>query len=335
MNQTVEPLNFTVPLSFEAHAAAYAAVRSELPQTQQTYLKALAIYAVEYYLRCLGIETDPNQSDWRNPWMAKLIDVADLWLEPYGKLECCYMLPNATVLSISPDAWADRIGYLAVQFTPTLKAVTLLGFTPTPVADLPLSELQSLDQFPDYLQGLRHSSAGLESRLESGPRSAFTSSLASGVSGGMMGTNQQIINLRKWLEGIVETGWQTVEPQESTQIVAVRGQEQFEIAVRQAKLIDVGMDLGEQSVVLSLAITLNPDTSMNVLVQTHPAPGQSYLLPNLKLAMLSETGDVLQEVCSREQDSYIQLRHFRGEAGDSFDIRVSFDQVNITESFIL
>ena len=100
-------------------------------------------------------------------------------------------------------------------------------------------------------------------------------------------------------------------------MATVRGSEQFEIAVRQAKLIDVGMDLGDQSVVLSLAITLNPDTSMNVLVQTYPAPGSSHLPPNLKLTMLSETGDQMQEVCSRAQDSYIQLRHFRGEAGDS------------------
>lgn len=322
MNQIVEPLNFTVPLSFEAHAAADAAIRSQLPQTQQTYLKALAIYGVEYYLRCLGIETDPNQSDWRDPWMARLIDVADLWIEPYGQLECCYMLPNATVLSIPPDAWADRIGYLAVQFAPTLKAVTLLGFTPIPVANLPLSKLQSLDQFPDYLQGLRHNSA---SRLESK------------VSGGAMAEQQviKIINLRKWLEGTVETGWQTIEAQGSNQLAAVRGQEQFEIAVRQAKLINVGMDLGEQSVVLSLAITLNPDTSMNVLVQTYPAPEQSHLPPNLKLEMLSEMDELLQEVCSREQDSYIQLRHFRGEAGDSFHLRVSFEQVGITESFIL
>ncbi|NJL19827.1 MAG: DUF1822 family protein [Leptolyngbyaceae cyanobacterium SM1_3_5] len=86
---------------------------------------------------------------------------------------------------------------------------------------------------------------------------------------------------------------------------------------------------------LSLAITLNLDTSMNVLVQTYPAPGHAHLPPNLKLLMMSETGDRLQEVCSREQDNYIQLKHFRGEAGDSFDIQVRLDHVSITESFVL
>ncbi|MBW4464029.1 MAG: DUF1822 family protein [Pegethrix bostrychoides GSE-TBD4-15B] len=306
MNQTVALTGFTVPLSYEAHAIAQ--------QSPQLYLKALTVYAVELYLRCLGIEADPGQSDWRDPWMAKFIDVADLWVEPYGKLECCTVLPGAERLHVAADAWADRIGYLAVQFDPSLKSATLLGFTPTPSAELPLTELQPLDQFPLYLQ-----------RLSPENQRA-------------VGSNRQIIRLRKWLTGIAETGWQTFEEvlgDSQRQMATVRSPEQFEIAVRQAKLIDVGMDLGEQSVVLSLAITLNPDTSMNVLVQTYPAPGSSYLPPNLKLTMLSETGDHLQEVCSRAQDSYIQLRHFRGEAGDSFDIQITIDHASISESFIL
>jgi Protein of unknown function (DUF1822) len=149
-----------------------------------------------------------------------------------------------------------------------------------------------------------------------------------------MKTQRRTINLRQWLEGRVEAGWQVVETGSPDRLM-VRGAEQFEITVRQAKLIDVGMDLGEQSVVLSLAITVNADTSMNVLVQTHPAPGQSYLPPQLRLTMLTEAGDVLQEVCSRAQDSYIQLRHFRGEAGDSFDLQIGLGQIEITESFIL
>ncbi|MCU0566843.1 MAG: DUF1822 family protein [Oculatellaceae cyanobacterium Prado106] len=142
------------------------------------------------------------------------------------------------------------------------------------------------------------------------------------------------INLRKWLEGTVEAGWQLLDKPDSPAFVAVRSSDQFEITVRQAKLIDVGIDLGNHSVVLSLAITLNPDTSMNVRVQVHPA-SQAHLPPNLKLAMLSETAEVLQEVCAREQDSYIQLRHFQGEAGDSFDIQLSLGQIQILESFIL
>lgn len=319
MNQTVELASFTVPLSYEAHAVA-----RQLSSSRQTYLKALTVYAVEFYLRCLGIATDPSQSDWRDPWMAKFIDVADLWLQPYGKLECCMVLPEAERLEVAADAWADRIGYMAVQLDPSLKSARLLGFTSSPAA-VPLSELQPLDQFPRYLQRFS-------------PASGLTSGLTSGLATSAVSNNRQIIDLRKWLTGIAEAGWQTLEEvlgDSSIQLATVRSPSQAGISVRQAKLIDVGMDLGEQSVVLSLAITLNPDTSMNVLVQIHPAPGNSYLPPNLQLAMLSETGGRLQEVRARAQDSYIQLRHFRGEAGDSFDIQVAIDQASITESFIL
>jgi Protein of unknown function (DUF1822) len=333
MNQSTkppnaEPPNFTVPLSFEAHAAARN-LQNSLPLTQHNYLKALAVYAVDYYLRCLGIATEPHQSDWAEPWIAKLIDVADLWVKPYGKLECCYVLPDATTLHISPDAWGDRIGYLAVQFSPTLKSVTLLGFTPVPVTELPLSELRSLDQFLDHLADLDQTAL-----ISNTDKVQTVGAAMESVMNPDRQTTHPVVNLRNWLEGAVETGWQIIAAQDGRQRVAVRGSDQFEITVRQAKLLDVGMDLGEHSVVLSLAITLNADTSMNVLVQTYPAPGQRHLPPNLKLTMLSETV-VLQEVCSREQDSYVQLRHFRGEAGDSFDIQVSLDQVNILESFVL
>ncbi|MBF2050580.1 MAG: DUF1822 family protein [Elainella sp. C42_A2020_010] len=360
MNQTIEPLTFTVPLSFAAHAMA----QQQGSQTQPTYLKALAVYAVDFYLRCMGIETDLEQSDWHDPWMAKLIDVADLRLKPYGKLECCVVQSDAEVLSISPDAEADRIGYMAVQLEPTLKSATLLGFTPTPAPNLPLTELQSLEQFLTHLQSLAAPNALTDALPEAlidalpdvlpdilpvappiagttpaPPVTAPTSQPASvPVPRPERNPSHPMINLRNWLEGIVETGWQPIEQvlgSSQMPMVAVRSQSQHEITVRQAKLIDVGMELEGQSVVLSLAITLNPDTSMNVLVQLYPAPGNSYLPPHLKLTMLSEAGELLQEICSREQDSYIQLRHFRGEASDIFEIQVSLGEVCISESFVL
>lgn len=309
MSRTLNLLPFIVPLSFEAHAAAQRQLPKTQPQTQPIYLRALAVYAVDFYLRCLGIAASSDHSDWRDPWLSKFNQVADLWVEPWGKIECCPVLPDASHLNISGDAWADRIGYVAVQFESTLKSAILIGFTPTPITDLPLSQLQPIDQFPAYLESI----AAVAVVPAPAP-----------------------IPLRTWLSGAMTTGWQTLEELlgQPTVGLAVRSRP-HEITVRQAKLIDVGMTLGEQSVILSLAITLNSDTSMNVLTQVYPAPQAHHLPPNLKLTMLSETKVVLQEVCSREQDNYIQLHHFRGEAGDSFEIQVSLNQVSICESFIL
>ncbi|NJL19828.1 MAG: DUF1822 family protein [Leptolyngbyaceae cyanobacterium SM1_3_5] len=210
MNQTLKPLYFAVPLAFEAHAIA----QDQSQPTQRSYLKALAVYAVEFYLRCLGIGADFAQGDWRDPWMSKLIDVADVCL-PQGKLECCVVLPNAEVLQISPDAWGDRIAYVAVQMDRSLKSATLLGFIPNPAIDLPLSQLRSIDQLPDFLSQFAQQNLPM---------------------------NRSFINLRNWLEGAFETGWQSLESaleMNQLQAIAVRGEERHEISVRQAKLIDL------------------------------------------------------------------------------------------------
>lgn len=335
MNQAIDPVQFTVPLSFEAHAIAQ---QGQTTATQKTYLKALAVYAVEFYLRCIGFTPDAQQSDWRDPWMAKFLDIADVSLPSQGKLECCWVRPEAQTLQISADAWTDRIAYLAVQISANLKSATLLGFTITPVAELPLSQLRSLAEFPAFLQQMQPSSqaatesATIRTSLEAGSAITMTNNQTDSESVNLP------VNLRQWLEGTVSAGWQTLEAAlglDSMQRAFVRSGDRFEITVRQAKLIDVGMDLGEQSVLLSLAVTPNPDKSMNVLVQLYPVVGTSYLVPGLQLVMLAETGEVLQNICSREQDNYIQLKHFRGEAGDSFDIQVCRDTVCIRESFIL
>lgn len=331
MKQAVDPVQFTIPLSFEAHAIA-----QQSQSNPQGYLKALAVYAVEFYLRCLGLTPDPQQSDWRDPWMAKFLDIADVWL-PEGRLECCLVPPEAQTFQISPDAWADRIGYLAVQISPNLKSAVLLGFTTTAVAELPLSQLEPLIEFPNFLQARSSSQAtALSATIETSLESSTNTTMASNPSDSQL--VHLPVNLRQWLEGNITAGWQTLEAalgMDALQPVAVRSGDRFAITVRQAKLIEVGMDVGEQSVLLSLAVTPNPDTSMNVLVQLYPVAGRLYLIPGIKLVMLSETGEVLQTVCAREQDNYIQLKHFRGEAGDSFDIQVCLDSVCISESFIL
>ena len=71
---------FTVPLSFEAHAIAqrYQRLQSHPKKAKQAYLNALAVHSVDFYLRCLGFETDLEQSDYRNPLIVKFMDVADL-----------------------------------------------------------------------------------------------------------------------------------------------------------------------------------------------------------------------------------------------------------------
>ena len=319
MSHTTEPLLFTVPLSFEAHSIAQHFQRQQLPskKAKQVYLNTLAVYAVDFYLRCLGFELNVDQSDSRNPILVKFMDVADLSVKQLGKLECRPVLSDQQICQIPPDVWTDRVGYVVVQISQTLKQATLLGFTQAAVAELPLSQLRSLSELPTYLNQIR--------QIPVTP--AATAS-----------PDKPPINLRQWLDGAFETGWQTLEDLlgiNNQELVLVRSKTQFKPDIKRAKLIDLGMQLGEQAVALPIAVTLNGDKTLNVLVQAYPGQEQTYLPSNLKLMMLSETGETLQEVCSRDQDNYIQLRHFKGQAGDRFSIQVALGNVSVTEDFVL
>jgi hypothetical protein len=337
MSQIFEPLFFTVPLSFEAHAIARQHQRQQsLPdKSKQVYLNALAVYAVNFYLCCLGFEVEPESSDYLHSWVAKFLDIADLSLKQIGKLECRLVMPDTEILQIPPDAWTDRIGYVAVQLDKTLKSATLLGFTQAPAAEIPLTELRSLAELPEYLHQLR------KNALTNQPAASFdkpTSSSQFTASDNKLVSPSKTVNLRVWLEGVFELEWQPMEEalgSDRMRSIAVRNSTQLQTGVKRAKLIDVGMQLGEQSVILSIAIISTADDMLNILVQIYPGPNIIRVPPNLKLIMLSGKGEVLQQICSRDQDNYIQLRHFHGQAGDQFSIQVILDDVGVTESFVL
>ena len=157
MNQLNEPLTFTVPLSFTAHSLAeqFRCQQSNPQKAKQVYLNTLAVYAVDFYLQCLGVETEIERSDSCNALRLKFMNVADLWVKSIGRLECRPILPKAEVLAIPIEVREDRVGYVAVQFDQSLKQATLVGFTSMAVAELPLDQLRSLEEFPEYLNQLR------------------------------------------------------------------------------------------------------------------------------------------------------------------------------------
>jgi len=70
---------------------------------------------------------------------------------------------------------------------------------------------------------------------------------------------------------------------------------------------------------------------VGILVQVHPTGGEPC---NLRLGLLSESG-VIQEVQSRTQDNYIQLKRFRGNPRECFNIQVAFGEARVTENFVI
>lgn len=313
MYQLNEPSTFTVPLSFEAHEQAERCRKQSSPQkAKQVCLNTLAVYAVDFYLRCLGIETEVDKSDSRNPLYLKFMDVADLWVKSIGRLECCPVLPDSTVMQIPVEVREDRVAYVAVQLERSLKQATLLGFTSNAVAELPLSQLRSLEEFPEFLSQLRHT---------------------------------VWINLRQWFDGIFEGGWQAVDALLVSNHFALatrardltRSQEdlseQSVLEARAWKAIELEQLDGKiTTIVLVLTITpRSPGEGLEIRLQAYPGSGSLYLPPDLRLSIR----DLSTEVCSAQagnEDNWLQLG-FVGHPTEVFSIKVTLEDSSITESF--
>lgn len=303
MQPITEPLTFTVPLSFEAHALAqdYCQQQSNPQKAKQVYLNTLAVYATNYYLQCMGFETNWEASNSRIPMMVKLLDIADLEVNQLGKVECRPVLPDAKSCQIPPDVWQDRIGYVAVQLDQSLKEATLLGFTETAAAEIPLNELECLDNFLSYLSQIQ---------------------------------SQKVVNFSNWFQGTFEEGWRTIaellNPKQPELAISFRNA----VSIVRGQQIDLGMQLSDRK--LALVITLPPEakSEIDIIVQLHPMESQTYLPEGVKLIILDESGNEVLEAKSREADNFIQLA-FSAETGESFSVQVALEAASIKQDFVV
>jgi hypothetical protein len=147
-------------------------------------------------------------------------------------------------------------------------------------------------------------------------------------------------NLSQWFENIFEVGWQSfdaiISSQQKTLAVQFRTDVMLnDLRVKRAKLIDLGMQLGGTAVVLLLGLTSELDEKISIRVQLHPANDEIYLLPDIRLVLLSESGKILQEVQSRNHDHLIQLKKFKSYPGKNFSIKIAFGDISIKEDFVL
>ncbi len=312
---------FTVPLNKSAHKWAQELCqgfdRSE--KIGQIYLNGIAVYAVAYYLRCMGFEVDTDTSQINNPAIRAVMDVADLNVIGRGKIECRPVLPEMQVVTIPPELQQDRVGHVAVQLNIELNQAILLGFQKSVLNTnyLELEFLQSIDDLPDYLDSLE---------------SPITL------------TRREILS--SWWDNLFDQGWQSLETllnqSQPSFSFSFRNQGSIKTnSIERAKLIDLGIQLGHQSVVLLIAIAPQLDgqdiqqdiTEFDLLVQLHPAHGEPYLPSGITLTLTTDDQQSLQAVRAREQDNYIQLKRFQATLNETFNIVIRYGEICITESF--
>jgi hypothetical protein len=320
MNNMVAPLTFTGPISPEARWRAELLSTQQATQKkgEQVRLNTLSVSFVNYYLQCMGVETDIKSSDSWNPVQQTLLDVADLDVKNLGKLECRPVLEGTQVIYVPPEVVSNRIGYLAVQISRSFREATLLGFIQKVSTDsFLISQLQSLKRFHEYLENL---SSIKQYEL---------------VSPGIT-LLKAWVNLEQWLENIFEVDWQPIEALLGTHPanLALNLRSTPQANVWRGKLIDLGRQHQSQSVVLAVSLSPENEQKMDILVEVHPKSGQTYLPPNLQLMALDEEGVTFMEAIARSANSYMQLQ-FSGSCGERFSVKVVLGDVSAIENFVI
>ncbi|MEL6457526.1 MAG: DUF1822 family protein [Cyanobacteria bacterium J06636_27] len=147
-----------------------------------------------------------------------------------------------------------------------------------------------------------------------------------------------LTSLSAWLQNIYEDSWEAVDTffnlDNRSLAFNLRNSSTLDDSISRAKLINIGTQSEPQTVVMVVGAMSYANQNISIDVKLLPVDDK-YLPPNIRLSLVSESAEIIQEVQSRTQDNSIQLKLFEGEAGECFSIRVTNDANHITENFII
>jgi hypothetical protein len=152
-------------------------------------------------------------------------------------------------------------------------------------------------------------------------------------------TSSSVTNLSLWLQQnfdrALEAGWQTLDtlltPETSYSFVR---SSRSSATIQLAKLVNLKFQLEATLLILSIALTPNENDEVSVLVRVYPQTGVPHLSSGLIISLMDDA-TLLQNVTSRDDDEYIQLRTFHCTASTAFALKLELDGVSITEDFTI
>ena len=149
------------------------------------------------------------------------------------------------------------------------------------------------------------------------------------------GLTDTTTKLTQWLQDTVDQSWRTIDQLINPEACLSLSARSTQSDASRGKLINLGVQFGRQTVALLVNVTSGTAEKLSVLVQLHPTGEARYLIPGLKLSLQSSTGKMLQEVTSRSQDNYIQLKPFKGKPGKRFKVTIHLGRETVEENFEL
>ena len=322
MNSRLNPDTFLVSLTLSSRIKAenFSRNQSSTQKAQQVYKNTLAVLAVNTYLNYSGWVTSLKTSNSWNPIMQSLMDIGDLDLPEYGKVECRLIDSNAKYLVIPPEVREDRIAYIAVELKQSLESAIILGFMPEVTEDtILLSQLRSILELPAYLQNWKQEKE-LHKLL-----------------------NPSITKLKQWLMGIVEENWQTIDEVFSlSPSLGLRNAQQLRSslitketlneAVSRVKLLNLSPIERNKNIALILCIQEQQE-NLDISVKVCPTNSNTYLPKGLEVFILDEEEQPVMQAQANNTRT-IEFR-FSGESGEYFSIKACLDENTHVERFII
>jgi hypothetical protein len=141
------------------------------------------------------------------------------------------------------------------------------------------------------------------------------------------------VNLSQWLQNTFEDSWQSLDNLLGRDGLAFNFRqtaEQNEATIKRVK----SLNLPDREVLLLLGLDIETDGRIGIRIQLR-SQNQDELPPQLSLKLLSSSGDIIQSIQSRANDSVIQLKRFKSNVGTQFAIQIEVNDLIITEDFVI
>lgn len=348
MKSTLESQIDLVYLTISARIKAqqFSQNQSNAQKAEQVYKNTLAISAVNTYLNYSGWITSLITSNSWNPIMQSLMNVADLDVPDYGKVECCWVDSQAKFLVISPEVRENRIAYIAVSLQPSLESAKLLGFIPKFAEDkISLDQLKPILELPAYLQDWKQAQ---ESQQEAGAKigkkleTPLNSLRPKGQ--GQKFADFPVAKLKQWLKGLFGEEWKALDTifvpnpnlsfRNTKQLARqnIIATDTLDEGISRVKLLNLAS--GEEDNAVALIVCLKERSrDLDISVIICPTNQNFYLPQGLAIFLLDRQQEIVMQA-EAEQTKNIEFR-FSGEPGECFSIKVCLGKQSQVETFSL
>ncbi|NEP52988.1 MAG: DUF1822 family protein [Moorea sp. SIO3C2] len=151
-------------------------------------------------------------------------------------------------------------------------------------------------------------------------------------------SSQKVVQLKRWLEDCFDPGWENVNTILQPNLerdFSFRSDSLFHTTagVKRGKLLGTEIGWGDQQVALLVELHRTESPKMNLSIELHPAGGRDLLPKGLQIMVLDEEGIVVIQVQARETEN-LKLQ-VSGEPGEYFTIKLVWNDISITENFLI